>query len=328
MEKFRAMRPEGIYEKILKQRELDGIRFYKENRDAFLKASCPSCESKENKFAFEKWGYEHFVCKNCATLYCNPRPSGELLETFYSQYDAPKMWTDLLIESDTNRKRLQYQPRVEKLLTFIEKNKKRKGVAVDLGAGSGAFALALKYTGRFEDVLALDLSEECVKICKKAGLNSKKGDTRRIDDEYAELVCMNDLIEHIHNPFELLTDCYRIIENDGYLQIATPNGEGFDFKILKEKTKNITPPEHINYFNPNSIEILLKRVGFKEVFVETPGILDVEIILNEIKNGLSLRESNEFLGYLMEQDEKVLYNLQEFLIKSKLSSHMLVVAKK
>ncbi|MCC5910850.1 MAG: class I SAM-dependent methyltransferase [Clostridiaceae bacterium] len=202
------------------------------------------------------------------------------------------------------------------------------GVAIDVGAGSGAFALALKDTEVFEDVIALDLSEDCVNTCKKSGLTGVKGVINDMDDNYAELICMNDLIEHVYDPLELVLECRRVIKEGGYLQIATPNGEGFDFRILKEETKNITPPEHINYFNTSSIEVLLKRAGFKEIIVETPGMLDVDIILNEIKNGLSLKNNNEYLEYLMNQDEKVLSAFQKFLSDNKLSSHMLIVAKK
>ena len=116
----------------------------------------------------------------------------------------------------------------------------------------------------------------------------------------------------------------------GLIEIATPNGEGFDFKILKENTVNITPPEHLNYFNPTSIRILLKRAGFSILRVETPGILDTQIVMRELKqNTAKLRIKNEFIHYLLyETNSDVVQSFQRFLQENLLSSHMLIFAEK
>ena len=104
--------------------------------------------------------------------------------------------------------------------------------------------------------------------------------------------------------------------------------EGFDFKILKDKTQNVTPPEHLTYFNPHSLSLILSKTGFQTVLVETPGKLDVEIILKEKKAGYPLKQNNEYLDYLLNQGEEVLADFQKFLSANKLSSHMLIVARK
>ena len=149
-----------------------------------------------------------------------------------------------------------------------------------------------------------------------------------IETGSTNLICMNDLIEHVFDPFALLKECRRALNVGGFISIATPNGEGFDFKILKGKTKNITPPEHINYFNPHSINLLLERTGFSPISIETPGILDVEIIRKEKDQGFPLKTTNDYLDYLMGLDEAVLKNFQEFITNNRLSSHMLVIAQK
>jgi 2-polyprenyl-3-methyl-5-hydroxy-6-metoxy-1,4-benzoquinol methylase len=239
------------------------------------------------------------------------------------------MWTNLLLKADVARKALQYKPRVEQIISAINKNSKmHNGIALDLGAGSGAFSICLKNTDFFQDVIALDLSEACVKACRKQGLNSSVGTIESIDADSIDLICINDLIEHVFDPSSFLTNCLRVLRKGGYISIATPNGEGFDFKILKDKTQNITPPEHLTYFNPHSLSLILSKTGFQTVLVETPGKLDVEIILKEKKEGYPLKHNNEYLDYLLNQDEEVLADFQKFLSANKLSSHMLVVARK
>jgi hypothetical protein len=73
---------------------------------------------------------------------------------------------------------------------------------------------------------------------------------------------------------------------------------------------------------------LLKKAGFETIYVKTPGQLDVDIILKARAQGFPLREKNEFLNFILEQEESVLENFQKFLAGNKLSSHMLVIARK
>jgi 2-polyprenyl-3-methyl-5-hydroxy-6-metoxy-1,4-benzoquinol methylase len=329
MKNYDLMRPKNTYDNVLMQREKDGKSFSAQFAEKFVEVACPACGSTSFEKAFEKFGFGHRVCGRCRTLYCSPRPVDELLSKYYNEFEAPKLWTKLLLEADTQRKMLQYKPRVDKVINDIRNDGRKKlGLALDIGAGSGAYSLALKSAKMFKEVIAFDISEDCVEVCRKKGLKTETGQLIDLDKDRFEFLCMNDLVEHLFDPLEFLGQCLRILKPGGYLSIATPNGEGFDFKILREKTKNITPPEHLNYFNPHSIEQLLKRAGFEVVKTDTPGMLDVEIVLKEKQAGFPLKERNDYLDYLLDQDEEVMVNLQRFISENGLSSHMLVLAKK
>jgi hypothetical protein len=56
--------------------------------------------------------------------------------------------------------------------------------------------------------------------------------------------------------------------------------------------------------------------------------LDVEIVLKERQKGYPLGDKNEYLDFLLRQDGDVLENFQKFLSENRLSSHMLVIARK
>ncbi len=328
MKIYDLMSPKEEYYKVLKQREIDGIAFYEKYHKDFVLTNCPACgEGGIN--SFEKYGFEHKTCKNCKTLFVSPRPTDEILSIYYNEYSAPKMWTELLLKTDVQRKAMQYLPRVEMIINRIRNlgiNKMER--VVDLGAGSGAFSICLQKSGFFDEVIAIDLSEECVKACQSQGLKTILGSVENIEDESIDLICMNDLFEHLFDCSKMLSGCFRALKKNGFISIATPNGEGFDFKIMKKNTVNITPPEHLNYFNPISMEISLSKAGFMPILVETPGKLDVEIVLREKFSGFSLSERNEYINYLLEQEEQVINNFQEFLSKNKLSSHMFAMAQK
>ena len=325
-----AIRPKEMHKKVLHLRKISGERFYRGYNDQFIDTPCPAC-GENGEFEFIKYGFFHRRCFNCRTLFTSPRPSQELLLKYYNEYEAPRFWTRVLLTTDLVRKTIQYEPRIKMIISLMkERDPNIPELAVDVGAGSGAFALVLKRWKYFRKVLALDVSKECVEHCRKIGLHSRLGSVQILENNSVDLLTVNDLIEHLFCPKSFLEKCFNVIGKSGFISIACPNGEGFDFKILKEKTINITPPEHLNYFNPNSIKGLLEQIGFNQVFIETPGVLDVQMIERRINDGeLDLSKNNEWLHYLFTECPKYVNdNFQNFLKENNLSSHMLIIAQK
>lgn len=324
------MRPQKQHEDILAVRKISGEMFYKKYHQFFVEIRCPACRTV-GTFIFSKYGFQHEQCKECKTIYTNPRPADDLLREYYADYDAPKEWTKLLMQTDTERRVVQHRPRVDLINETIHKfSNRKKEIAVDLGAGTGAFAYALEKSGCFDHVIAIDYSDECVNACLKRGLTAVKGSVDYFGSQSVDLLTMNDLIEHLFNPGEFLRKCFSALKSEGFISIACPSGEGFDFKIFKENTVNITPPEHLNYFNPNSLSMLLESVGFTVVEKQTPGILDVQIVRRGVEsNGFDLTKNNEYINFLLfESGQQVQQDFQELLKSNLLSSHMLIIAQK
>ena len=324
-----AIRPDDLMTEAKRLREESGQLFWKRHHSQFIERPCPACAS-EGTFAFKKYGFPHCLCTHCKTLYVTPRPDDSLLDRYYNTYPAPHYWTQVLLQTDSTRKALQYRPRAQKIISLIKQHlRQTPDLAVDIGAGSGAFALALKHEAYFASVLAMDISREAVEKCRKAGLDARIGSADMLEESSVDYIALNDIIEHLPEPVLFLETCRRALKPGGLLSIACPNGEGFDFQIMKEHTVNIAPPEHLQYFNPYAITVLLNGAGFETAAVETPGILDVEIVERSAANGECSLADNTYIQYLLTQcNEKVKQNFQRFLAENKLSSHMLVLAKK
>jgi len=330
---IRKMRPEDEHERSLLLREKSGTEFYDKYKSSFVDVPCPACGNKEGVKFYKKFGFDHKKCTNCSTFWCSPRPTEQLLSDYYSYSEATKYWTQLLIKTNNERKVLQYEPRVNHIIRILKNTHKQtqqnvtSTIGVDMGAGSGAFALALKKTGHFSDVIAVDFDEDCCKTCESYGLNTKQGSINIIDDDSVDLISMNDMIEHLFDPKTFLMQCRRKLVSGGALSIACPNGEGFDYQIMKEMTVNITPPEHLNYFNTHSLPLLLENIGYKVVSVETPGILDVQIVKRALQQDKINIEDNKYLKYLLlNAHDSLLTSLQDFIKTNNLSSHMVLVA--
>ena len=55
------------------------------------------------------------------------------------------------------------------------------------------------------------------------------------------------------------------------LILSTLSGTGLDISVLGKNSKSINPPHHINFLNPQSMNILFKKHKFKVLDVFTPG---------------------------------------------------------
>ena len=101
---------------------------------------------------------------------------------------------------------------------------------------------------------------------------------------------------------------------------------GFDIQVLKEKSDSIDH-EHINYFNPLSIEKLFQNCGYSVIEIFTPGQLDVDLVRNKVINKeFSLEKNSFYEDIIIKNYETKGLEFQKFLINNKLSSNMWVIA--
>lgn len=80
-------------------------------------------------------------------------------------------------------------------------------------------------------------------------------------------ITLNNVFEHIPNPVEVLKEISNLLEPEGIIMIKVPN----DFNVLQAIANDyvenenwwISIPDHVNYFNLDSICRLLEGTGFE-----------------------------------------------------------------
>ena len=100
---------------------------------------------------------------------------------------------------------------------------------------------------------------------------------------------------------------------------TTLSGTGVDIQVLWENSKAISPPHHLNFFNPASVEYLQERLNFSDVIVKTPGKRDVDILCNNRKF-IRERFGQTFIA---KASESVKDQRQELITSTGLSFHMM-----
>ncbi len=109
------------------------------------------------------------------------------------------------------------------------------------------------------------------------------------------------------------------------LIFSTTNGLALDIEMLREK-HDLISPHILNLFNPESITVLLKSVGFRNIKIMTPGLYDISNIIEKSKSNSI---ADKFFSIILNKNNPELIDDMQLLVqKYLLSSHMVVSAQK
>lgn len=309
------------------QRDVDRLL---ERRAEFVDVPCPACGSDQRKHALCKFGLDYQSCTVCQTLYVSPRPSLEILLTYYENSENYRIWaTQAFPATEEARRDKVYRPWLERVLTFVRSVDGPRDVLVEVGPGFGTFAELAAASREFGRVVVVEPTPELAQACRARGLEvieSPIEEVGALPHPKASVLVAFEVIEHLYDPQEFLRAARGLLARDAYLILSCPNGLGFDVAELGAHSQAIDA-EHLNLFNPTSIEVLLQRTGFTLVEVTTPGRLDAEIVRDAaLENALPL---GAFLQrVLIDQWETLGWPFQQFLAENGLSSHMWIVARR
>ncbi len=133
-----------------------------------------------------------------------------------------------------------------------------------------------------------------------------------------------ELFEHLHDPNLFVQHISSLMGEDDIFIFTTLSGCGVDIQALWEDSKSVSPPHHLNFFNPKSITLLLNKQKFDVLHICTPGKLDINILYSN-----STLIKDRFWGsFIKLSDEKSRESMQNLISTLGLSSHMLVVCRK
>jgi SAM-dependent methyltransferase len=326
------IRPENIFNEYLLLAEKDVEDYFKNAPFHFI--ACPACGSTKTCFEFRKMGFDYETCKACNTLFVNPRPEAKAFSGYYKDSPSVRFWaTTFYRETEEKRRKHIIAPKaamVNSILSTYIPDMAANSYIIDIGAGYGVFCEELqKIVNENVELVAVEPSTALQEVCTRKNI---KVIPKFLDDiTEDDLPCSKvnviaatsfELMEHLHDPAGFISSCHNILAKNGLLILTTLSWEGFDLQVLREKSKSIHPPHHINFFTPESLSLLLEKNGFEVLEVTTPGKLDVDIVRKQIED-----IADPFIRRLLSLEEENISKFQIFLQDSKLSSHMLIVAK-
>jgi 2-polyprenyl-3-methyl-5-hydroxy-6-metoxy-1,4-benzoquinol methylase len=149
--------------------------------------------------------------------------------------------------------------RVAKIMEYLSEVRKKKigSEILDLGCGDGRSVAIWNVFGK---ATGIDLSVNAVSNAKKSfpGIQFYSGDAvnTNFDSNSFDIIVSQEVLEHIEVQENYISECTRLLRDDGYLILTTPNKYYFDRvrggNYSRQPIENIlTPVQLRNLLEPN-----------------------------------------------------------------------------
>jgi 2-polyprenyl-3-methyl-5-hydroxy-6-metoxy-1,4-benzoquinol methylase len=319
------IRPRIVQEKFLNLAREDIARFF--HNPVMITIKCYACNQDLN-FSFIKHGFQYSDCKECGSIFVNPRPTIKYFNDYYKNSESSRFWASSLFKiTKENRTKLIWIPRVIKLKNILNNFNLNFENIIDIGAGYGLF-LDIAATEFNSNLIAIEPAPHLARIILNSG--------HKVIEKFIEEININELpstgklfvsfemFEHLHDPSYFLEKIYSLMNEGDCFFFTTLSSFGIDIQLLWENSESLSPPHHLNFFNPKSIEKLILKNGFKIKKIETPGVLDIDILSNNI----SKIKDPYWRIFISSLNKKSADDFQEIIVNSKMSSHMMVLIEK
>ena len=122
-----------------------------------------------------------------------------------------------------------------------------KGSTLDIGCGIGDM-LAFKASST-----GVDINPHTVDYCKALGFNAylMQPDQLSFPDKHFDSVLLDNVLEHIENPNQLLQEIGRVLRDDGSLLIGIPGTRGW-----------LSDPDHKVNYDEQGLKLCLSNAGY------------------------------------------------------------------
>jgi 2-polyprenyl-3-methyl-5-hydroxy-6-metoxy-1,4-benzoquinol methylase len=295
----------------------------------FVDAPCPACGGEERALAFEKHTLCYQRCAACATVYIAPRPTPEILAEYYASSLNYAYWNEVIFPaSEAVRRARIFRPRVERVIDLCERHGIARGTLLEVGAGFGTFLEELRAAKGFAKTIGIEPTPPLAETCRKRGLSIIEAPVEQaVVGERVDVIASFEVIEHLFRPADFVAACARLLAPGGLLVLTCPNILGFDITVLGPGSPAIDF-EHLNYFHPRSLGLLLQQHGLTVLESSTPGKLDADIVRNRVLDGEATLTDPFFRRVLIDEWSTLGEPFQRFLSENGLSSNMWIAARR
>lgn len=264
---------------------------------------CPVCGCRERQvelsglrdrvFGVAPGQWTLYRCAACSTTYLDPRPDPATIGLAYRDYythsvaqphglrewarkaignscrnyffatrlrpAAPLGWlmTRIFREAGT---RIRFEDRT------LEHGPERPSNVLDVGCGNGDFltiARSLGWNG-----YGVEIDPAASSVVRGLGFEIIAAQLPDVDARYSgffDVVTVGHVIEHVHDPVDLMRHCLRVLRPGGYVWVETPNIDSVGYALYQDCWQDLDPPRHLAIFSPSSLRTCMEGGGFERV---------------------------------------------------------------
>lgn len=205
-------------------------------------------------------------CRTCEMVQVMPRPNTGEVTALYAHDDAHfDPYRDQIPVH-----RMYFQSKIAEIVASWQSDavlhRKRRRL-LDVGCAMGVLLEEAKKSGFIAE--GIDMSEASVRTCVKKGFRVVHGSltTLNLKKQY-DVVTAFEVIEHELNPKKMMQSIYSHLSAGGVVIVTTPGHESVFRTLMGKWWVGYTHPEHLNFFDEETLKRLMHEVGFHNVFVK------------------------------------------------------------
>lgn len=209
-----------------------------------------------------------------------------------------KLWADMVSTS------------LDLTESFLEPNKKAN--FLDLGCDDGVFAQHFIKRVGCKNIYGIDIDSAKIKQAKRLGIKASKSDLNTkfpFKDNFIDVIHANQVIEHIYQIDNFISEIYRVLKPGGYAVISTENASSWCnifasimgwqiFSLTNTSNKKwglgnplafhkgvISKPDswiHVRIYNVRGLKDLFEVYGFKVEKIGGAGYFPLPAFLGKI----------------------------------------------
>lgn len=247
----------------------------------FLPRACPVCGRsifhKQKKlgilsardFHLRK-NFTLLECRDCSVFFLSPAPTARQLRHLYSgkrQFNTAEYSDERAsLAQDFYRSRLR---------ALEEKISRVPASVLEVGAGMSWLCRASKAMNPDCKTVAQDISAEARDSCPwvqeylVGDLAAQQSRLKELGP--FDLISLTHVVEHLRDPVPVLRTLRKFLRKDGVIFLTMPHRPAGSTEFSLEAWKSWSynhVPEHLQYFNRQSLMVLAKRAGLRIAFYD------------------------------------------------------------
>jgi 2-polyprenyl-3-methyl-5-hydroxy-6-metoxy-1,4-benzoquinol methylase len=277
--------------------------------------SCPVCFARGIDAEYDLPDFLHGIpgdfryarCKECSTVYQNPRVIDEDLfrcypEAYYTHEAPPQGFAERLAADSSPRARVQKAIRhaadsapadelslglklLGQVLARVPALRRRARLGLpdalatsgtrgerclEVGPGQGFTLAQLSHLGWQAEGLDID-PDAAATASRFSGCKVHVGAITSVDIARGSLhlIYMNHVLEHLPDVADALRRCYELLASGGRVYLVYPNPESLGTRLDGKFSCNWDAPRHLVLPPRAAIAALLKQIGFAHIRTET-----------------------------------------------------------
>ena len=227
---------------------------------------CPACGMHTSqRFLYAKNGCDLLECSRCGlgrTQAAAFDPAAYYTRGYFSG-DEPDGYADYLGTEPVLRREFA------RTVDFIRRYR-RSGNLLEIGCAYGFF---LEEAKRHFAVSGIELAQDAAAYCRRRGLAVETGTADAIGQGGRgpfDVIVMLDVIEHLPDPHATMDRVARALAPGGIVVLTTGDFRSLAARAFKSGWRLMTPPQHLWFFTPRSLERLAWRAGLNVISLDHP----------------------------------------------------------